>query len=413
MVGIMTKLEKMLLYVSKHNDFYKNRIKEYEIKDPLDITQWPVLTRKELQENRYNMFSDGYKAKYFNQLLIRQLSSGSTGMPVNVYWDHKDWYASNVSLWRKRKKNYEINPVDKYCTFILNAFGVKPEEERLYYINKPNNIMSFNISLILDESGYKRVIKLINEFKPDWLYIQPFVLNQLICAYKDLNIQPVKSIRYIESVGEILTSDLRRKAEEFFDFGITNMYGSEEMNGIAYESSKGNLQVIEDNVFVEVQNSNCIGCSGTGETIITNLNNYAMPLIRYNQGDIVELNTKMPYYDEKSSVIDKIQGRTMESIVVGNGIELNSFLLCEIMSEVNNQFDCVIESYRYVYDKLNRNLTCLFRLNKSKEKWFFNVRDLILYIWKKKRFTDYINISVKIDYDDVLNIDKHKILEII
>lgn len=35
----MTKLESILKYVSEDNDFYKNRIKEYGIKDPLDITQ--------------------------------------------------------------------------------------------------------------------------------------------------------------------------------------------------------------------------------------------------------------------------------------------------------------------------------------------------------------------------------------
>ena len=45
----MTKLEKMLKYVSEHNDFYKNRIKEYGIKDPLDITQWPLLTSDEIK----------------------------------------------------------------------------------------------------------------------------------------------------------------------------------------------------------------------------------------------------------------------------------------------------------------------------------------------------------------------------
>ena len=44
------KLVRMLKYVSEHNDFYKKRIKEYGITNPLDITQWPVLTRKELQE---------------------------------------------------------------------------------------------------------------------------------------------------------------------------------------------------------------------------------------------------------------------------------------------------------------------------------------------------------------------------
>ena len=34
----MTKLEAMLKYVSEHNDFYKKRIKEYGITNPLDIT---------------------------------------------------------------------------------------------------------------------------------------------------------------------------------------------------------------------------------------------------------------------------------------------------------------------------------------------------------------------------------------
>ena len=33
----MSKLEEMLLYVSEHNDFYKNRIKEHGIKDPLTL----------------------------------------------------------------------------------------------------------------------------------------------------------------------------------------------------------------------------------------------------------------------------------------------------------------------------------------------------------------------------------------
>lgn len=54
MPGNEEKLVKMLKYVSEHNDFYKKRIKEYGISNPLDITQWPILTGKELQENRYN-----------------------------------------------------------------------------------------------------------------------------------------------------------------------------------------------------------------------------------------------------------------------------------------------------------------------------------------------------------------------
>lgn len=49
----MTKLTEMLKYVSNYNDFYKNRIKEYGIVNPLDITNWPILTREELQNSRF------------------------------------------------------------------------------------------------------------------------------------------------------------------------------------------------------------------------------------------------------------------------------------------------------------------------------------------------------------------------
>lgn len=133
------KLVRMLKYVSEHNDFYKKRIKEYGITNPLDITQWPVLTRKELQENRYNMFSNGYKNKYYWQQLVRKSSSGSTGVPINVYWDYGDYYSSVKILWRMRKKFYDILPMDDQLTF---SFVKKNEKTMpIHYINvEPNKL---------------------------------------------------------------------------------------------------------------------------------------------------------------------------------------------------------------------------------------------------------------------------------
>ncbi len=349
------KLVKMLKYVAEHNDFYKNRIKEYGINNPLDITQWPVLTRKELQENRYNMFSDGYKTKYFNQQLRRQSSSGSTGMPVNVYWDYKDWYASNMCLWRKRREWYGIKPQDKYCVFTLNAFGITPEEGKLYYINDPKNILSFNVSLICDEHGYEQMAAKINEFSPKWLYIQPFVLNQLINAYRRLGMEPAKTIRYIESVGEILTFDLRRRADELLNVRVTNMYGSEEMNGIAVENLNGEMQILTDNVFLEVKDKKNISPQGEGEAIITNLNNLAMPMIRYNQEDIISNNIEY---------IMHLNGRRIDSIEI-KGKKLNTVFLCEIVNQFNNEYKDLIDDYYFEYHSASNTLfiyisnTCL------------------------------------------------------
>ena len=378
MPNIINKLSIMLRFASEHNEFYKRRIKEYGISDPLDITQWPVLTRKELQENRYNMFSDGYKSKYYNQQLRRQSSSGSTGIPVNVYWDYKDWYASNMSLWRKRWEWYGIKPQDRYCVFTLNAFGITPEEGRLYYINEPKNVLSFNVSLIRDEHGYEQMAERINEFRPDWIYIQPFVMNQLIMAYKKLGIKPANSIRYIESVGELLTTDLRRRAEELFGVKATNMYGSEEMNGIAIESTDGDMHVLTDNVLLEIKNENGIMSDGEGESIITCLNNFAMPLIRYDQGDTVSLTGL------GSGPVTSVNGRNNTASFNYNGHEISTVMLSETISEVGNQFPACISQFRFLYKKKEKKLYCLFKVNKEYSLWNTSIKNAFLAVFCRR-----------------------------
>ena len=386
----MSKLEEMLKYVSEHNEFYKNRIKEYGIKDPLDITQWPILTRKELQENRYNMFSDGYKSKYFNQQLRRQSSSGSSGVPVNVYWDYKDWYASNMSLWRKRLQWYGIHPSDKYVMFTLNAFNVKNDGETVHYVKEPANILSINVSLIQNESGYNKLVDIINEFEPKWFYIQPFVLNKLIQAYKRTDQIPPKSLKYIESVGELLASDLRRRAVEFFNVPLANMYGSEEMNGIAYECPKHHMHVLGDNVFVEIMNEYEILHCGDGESIITNLNNYAMPLIRYNQGDIIKTNN-LNICPSNTDLIYSICGRKLQEVDFGD-FSVNAFAFSEVISTVNNQLDDVIINYQFTYSKSSGRLLCKLVLDPARNAWFSSVQVALIDIFKSK-FNIYINNS--------------------
>lgn len=403
----MSKLEEMLKYVSEHNDFYKNRIKEYGIKDPLDITQWPVLTRKELQENRYNMFSDGYKSKYFNQQLRRQSSSGSSGVPVNVYWDYKDWYASNMCLWRKRWQWYGIKPSDKYVMFTLNAFGVKNDGESVYYIKEPENILSVNVSLIHSDIGWLKLVDVINEFEPKWLYVQPSILNKLIQAYKYAGKQPSKTLEYIESVGELLPRDVRKKSIDFFGTLFANMYGSEEMNGIAYECPKHHMHILDDNVWLEATES--------GESIITNLNNRAMPLIRYNQGDeiLIDKATDLCSYEKSHLTLSSILGRMLESVVIGN-IEINSSCLLEIMADVINQYNDLIIGYRYIYSKSANKLVCRIELSEKYITWFSNIEKTIRNAFSEKSgICEHLNFEVKLEHELICNNKKRKLFEII
>lgn len=411
----MTKLEAMLKYVSEHNDFYKKRIKEYGITNPLDITQWPVLTRKELQENRYNMFSDGYKNKYFNQQLRRQSSSGATGIPVNVYWDYKDWYASNMCLWRKRWQWYGIKPGDKYISFELQSSETLAVKG-VRYANTPNNVLNINVSCIYSLDQFKTMLTLINRFQPRWLYIRPFVLKKIIDSYILFNYTPPKSLIFIETHGEILTNDLQKKAVNFFKVPVSNMYGSEETNGIAYECPGHCLHILQDNVYVEINTHECQLDARSSDIIITNLHNKAMPLIRYQQGDIVAFqnnSTNNCTCQNHSPSISIIEGRSSDCIELENKYMLNSVLFLEIMGIVNNYFGDIVSFYRFVYIKSKHFLLCEINVISQYSDWFAKISQMITQLFHSK-IPKCLAIDLvvnKVDGFSFLN-KKHRIFEV-
>ena len=413
----MTKLELMLKYVSEHNDFYKKRIKEYGIKDPLDITQWPVLTRKELQENRYNMFSDGYKSKYFNQQLRRQSSSGSSGVPIVVYWDYQNFYSSNLSLWRKRYKYYSIHAQDRFVSFNLNSFNVKADDKCFYYIVDPSNVLSINVTMIHRENNYKMMAEIINDFNPTWMYIQPFVLNKLIQVSKKYGIGIPTNLKYIESVGELLPELLRQDAIDFFNVPIANMYGSEEMNCVAFECPEHHMHINSDNVLVECMQNGSIFQNGSGEAIITNLNNYAMPLIRYNQGDqiTIDYNDKLCTYSSCEPIISIVKGRSIDRILLERDYEINSYMLYEIMAEAYNHFGGGFKNYKFVFSKSSKQLQCTIEADSSiNDGWKKSITQELYNIFSNKISPD-IHIVFDVSFENTLewNGGKHKILEVI
>lgn len=385
------KLVRMLNYISEHNDFYKNRIKEYGITNPLDITQWPILTRKELQENRYNMFSDGYKSKYFNQQLRRQSSSGSTGMPINVYWDYGDYSTSMITLWRKRKYYYNISPFDKVVKFTM--FDVSPaqhDNDNLEYYNESATILNINRQSLNCPEKFRLLTELINRFSPKWLYVQPSMLEKLIYYYDYFKKSLPVSVKYIEVVGEVLNSCLKQTTTRFFGVPVANMYGSEEMNGIAYEHPDHNMYILNDNVFVEVQTEKSIRQIGTGEALITNLNNHAMPLIRYDQGDLI---SKEYHGANNMPIIQDIYGRKHKSFHVGEQ-EITSLLLTSIISEVNNTCFNMITDYTYKYIHSSNTLICFFDIGESNQAWCKTLCDQI-----QQCFYSHIQKSINIKFD--------------
>ena len=395
----MNKLEKLLKYVSENNDYYKELIIKNNIKNPLDINEYPILTRRELQENRYKLFSNGYLNQYNNQKLKHKSSSGSTGIPINIYWDYKDLYASDLSLWRSRLKSYNIKPNDKQVIFQYNSFGEKNLNNVLI---EEKNVLKIN-TYYWDNKNIKSIKKIltsINVFQPKWIFIQPFWLIKLIALYEKYEVSIPNSLVYIETFGEVLLESVKRKAQLFFKIPVANMYGSEEMNAISLENKEHKMYLFNENVYLEIKDNDIIKKEGIGEVIVTNLNNYAMPLIRYQQGDVIDL-----LYTNEGYEIKNIYGRNFFEITINN-IQINSFTLSEIISYVNNILDDIIIQYQFIYYIKTNLLVCNLVLDSHRKLWKKRVNDEIIDIFLNKYMIS--KECIEIIFQDSISVIKSK-----
>ena len=94
-------------------------------------------------------------------------------------------------------------------------------------------------------------------------------------------------LRAVITTSEVLSDAQRQRLRDVFGVPVQNEYGCGEVGPIAYECEQQHLHVMSENIFVEVltPENRRAGVGESGEIVVTDLNNRAMPLIRYALGD--------------------------------------------------------------------------------------------------------------------------------
>ena len=128
-------------------------------------------------------------------------------------------------------------------------------------------------------------------FRPQSLLIYPSSLAALTehCRAKGLKLEGLDHIR---TIGETLPDELRAAASDYFGAKVEDSYTSQEIGYMALECPEsGRYHVMAESALIEV-----IGADGapsrpgeTGRVVVTDLHNFATPMIRYAIGDYAEV----------------------------------------------------------------------------------------------------------------------------
>ena len=173
----------------------------------------------------------------------------------------------------------------------------------------------------------------------------------------------------IMSSAQTLPEESRKIIEETFGCGIFDKYGSREFaGGVAYQCAQrqGYHVVAECNIVEIIKDGKPAGPGEVGELVITELNNYAMPLIRYKIGDLAIAydNTKPCSCGRGLPLIGAIQGR-VQAIVVGTK---NQFIPGTFFNRVFFKHHDAIRQYQIVQEKLGELTIKLVRANLFHDK---------------------------------------------
>jgi phenylacetate-CoA ligase len=273
------KLRSLLRYVYEKNEFYHQLLRTHNLKPSDfetvdDIRKLPAVTRADMMDNYpHAIISRGFEMSD----CIKAATSGSTGQNLNLVYD---------------VRTYEYYMAITYRNFA--ALGYKPWHKLAY-----TRYESFKIeNQFYEKLGFTRrkfisvftpleeQVSMVKAFRPDAVTAYPSILIEWakILRQKGEHIEiPV----FIRSEAEILTKEARSLIEEVFQSPIYDEYGSAEFVQFAWECKERGFHISCDSILLEFLDSEGepVAPGEEGEILVTSLEAYAMPFIRYKIND--------------------------------------------------------------------------------------------------------------------------------
>ncbi|MGP1678945.1 MAG: phenylacetate--CoA ligase family protein [Burkholderiales bacterium] len=155
---------------------------------------------------------------------------------------------------------------------------------------------------------------------PHYLLTYPTNLRALLERFERLGRIP-PGLREVRTVGETLTPDLRERCREVLGAGLVDVYSSQEVGVIALQCPVSGLYHLQsESLLAEVLGDMGEPCrpGEVGGVVVTDLHNFATPIIRYDIGDYAEAGPACPC-GRGLPTLARILGRQRNMIVLPDG----------------------------------------------------------------------------------------------
>jgi phenylacetate-CoA ligase len=160
----------------------------------------------------------------------------------------------------------------------------------------------------------------LRRLEPVCLYTLPSNLEALLTVFESRG-TGLPSLRHIFTGGEMLEGYLRERTRKILGVGISDNHGSTEAF-VAWECPEGSYHINAEHVLVEVVDpqGRPARAGESGRILVTTLENYLMPLVRYEIGDLAcpAIESACPC-GRTLPLLGRVAGRTIDLFGLGDG----------------------------------------------------------------------------------------------
>ena len=313
------QLNNLLAHAKRHTRFWNKRLSAWtpRPRQPDRILQQiEPLTRKDLQDNFSQLSAEFKQREAFG--VTEGSSSGSTGTPVRFERSsliHAPLYFAALM------RSYRWHHIDPKKP--LGVVGTRCTDKERAPLGVPFSWLG-PVATGFERCTRNREISDIYDYcaerNPAYLQAGPTLLTSLARYAIDKRRNELRP-KLALTLGSVVTDEIRDYVREGLGAKIIDRYSSEETGYIAIQCPKhDHLHVLTPITYMEIVDDEGNACpvGKPGRVLLTSMQSYAMPLIRYEIGDMAEwaepcdCGIRLP-------VVKKLWGRTRHLITNPDG----------------------------------------------------------------------------------------------
>ncbi|MCP4231726.1 MAG: phenylacetate--CoA ligase family protein [bacterium] len=317
-------LKRLVTVAAKSVPFYEEQlVLSGLVPDKLEnlegLERYPIISKESIQESPEEFANNNYKDPSY-----WVTTGGSMGRPLRII-------KSAEGLGRRRAAMYRfyewwgIEVGDKQARFwgIPLDLAGKLDEKRK---DKLMNRRRFN-AFELSPDNYEKFYGGMKKFSPKYFYGFVSAIFEFAKYVRDTGLDGSElGLDAIIVTSETVYPDQRVTINEAFGAPVVAEYGAGEVGIIGFECRKGRMHVNADSLILEVVD---------GRAVITDLYSAAMPLIRYDLGDVLTVSDEECECGCGFPVIEYVSGREVDMIDMGEGKTAHAQALNYVFQDFN------------------------------------------------------------------------------